>query len=105
MKLLLNLIFGALIGVSGTFLHNAYRPFGVVVSLLALVIGLRLNGNMYKSKLLQFIFVLGWIFVVVRASALGNGGEILIEANLYGNLFVFGGLGISFIALLRRFKF
>lgn len=104
MKLFVSAIFGALIGVSGTFLHNSYRPAGLVISLLALVIALQQLTKMYSSKSLQFIFVLGWIFVVVRASTLGNGGEVLIEANLYGNLFVFGGIAIAFLGLLRRIK-
>jgi len=105
LKIIFSLVFGALVGVSGTFLHNAYQPAGLVVSLLALIIGMRLNLNMYKAKLMQFAFVIGWLFVIVRASTLGNGGEVLIEANLYGNLFVFGGLGVAFVSLLRRIKF
>jgi hypothetical protein len=52
MKLLISLLFGALVGVSGTFLHNAYRPFGLIVSLLALLLGLRLVRNMYLSSYL-----------------------------------------------------
>lgn len=105
MKTIVSAIFGVLIGISGTFLHNSYRPAGLIVSLFALILGFRLLTNMYKSKLLQLIFILGWIFIVVRASTLGNGGEVLIEANLYGNLFVFGGLAIAFTGLVRRIKF
>jgi len=33
---------------------------------------------------------------------LGNGGEILIEANLFGNVFVFGGLGLLAISVFRK---
>lgn len=104
MKFVLSGVFGALVAISGTFLHNSYRPAGVIVSLLALVIALQQLTKMYKSKILQGIFVLCWIFVVIRASTLGNGGEVLIEANLYGNLFVFGGIAIAFVTLLRRIK-
>lgn len=104
MKALLALTFGGLIGVSGTFLHNAYPPIGLIVSLLALLLALRMLTNSYRSKILQFIFVIGWLFVIVRASTLGNGGEVLIEANLYGNLFVFGGMALSFVTLIRRIK-
>jgi hypothetical protein len=103
-KALVSLLFGALVGISGTFLHNSYRPFGLIVSLLALVLGLRLMRNMYRSKFLLSLFVCGWIFIVVRASTLGNGGEVLIEANLYGNLLVFGGVGLLVIGLLQKIK-
>ena len=50
MKYLLSLVFGALVGISGTFLHNGYRPLGVIVSLVAVLMGTRLIRNMYLSK-------------------------------------------------------
>lgn len=102
MKFLLSLLFGALVGMSGTFLHNGYRPFGLIVSLAALAIGTRLVRHMYLSKSANALFCLGWLLVIVRASSLGNGGEILIEANTFGNLFVFGGLALLAISLFRR---
>ena len=104
MRFILNLIFGALVGVSGTFLHNSYRPFGLLVSILALLLGLKMATNMNRTKLSQLAFVVGWLFVIVRASTLGNGGEVLIEANLYGNSLVFGGIFLCFVTLIRRIK-
>ena len=104
MKFFLSLLFGAFVGISGTFLHNGYRPFGLIVSLLALVMGTRLVRNMYLSKMANAFFALGWLLIIVRASTLGNGGEILIEANNFGNLFVFGGMAIIAISLLRKFQ-
>lgn len=97
-------VFGVLVGISGTFLHNSYRPIGILVSLFAIYLALKLVKNMQNSKFPQLIFVIGWLFIVVRASTLGNGGEVLIEANLYGNMFVFGGMAIAFLALLRKTK-
>ena len=102
MKYLLSLVFGALVGISGTFLHNGYRPLGVIVSLAAVSMGTRLIRNMYLSKLASALFGIGWIFIIVRGSSLGNGGEILIEANLFGNVFVFGGLGLLAISVFRK---
>jgi hypothetical protein len=104
MRFLFNLIFGALVGVSGTFLHNSYRPVGLLISILALWLGLKMVTNMSRTKVSQLAFILGWLFVIVRASTLGNGGEVLIEANLYGNFLVFGGVLICFVTLVRRFK-
>ena len=43
MKFILSIVFGALVGVSGTFLHNGYRPIGLLVSLVALAMGARLE--------------------------------------------------------------
>ena len=102
MKYLLSLVFGALVGISGTFLHNGYRPLGVIVSLAAVSMGTLLIRNMYLSKLASALFGIGWILIIVRASSLGNGGEILIEANLFGNVFVFGGLGLLAISVFRK---
>ena len=102
MKYLLSLVFGALVGISGTFLHNGYRPLGVIVSLAALAMGSRLIRNMYLSKLASSLFGIGWLLIIVRGSSLGNGGEILIEANLFGNVFVFGGLGLLAISFFRK---
>ena len=44
---------------------------------------------------------MGWFLVIVRGSTLVNGGEILIEANAYGNTVVFGGAAVLMISLLR----
>jgi hypothetical protein len=101
MKLFASLIFGILVGISGTFLHNSYHPLGVVVSLFAVWLGSRLVRNMYQSRSTNLLFALGWFLVIVRGSTLGNGGEILIEANLYGNLLVFGGAGLLTLSMLR----
>jgi len=101
MKLFASLIFGILVGVSGTFLHNSYHPLGVVVSLFAVWLSSRLVRNMYQSRSTNLLFALGWFLVIVRGSTLGNGGEILIEANLYGNLLVFGGAGLLTLSMLR----
>lgn len=101
MRVIVAAIFGLLVGISGTFLHNSYQPLGVMVSLLAVWLGARLVRNMYQSQLTNFLFAVGWFLVVVRGSTLGNGGEILIEANIYGNIFVFGGAALLMLSLLR----
>lgn len=102
MKSLLSLSFGALVAISGTFLHNAYRPAGLIISLLALSLALRLIRNMYLSKGSLALFAFGWLFIIIRASSLGNGREVLIEANLYGNLLVFGGAALISLPLIRK---
>jgi len=35
---IISILFGAGVGVSGVFLHNSYRPFGLIVSLIALLL-------------------------------------------------------------------
>ena len=102
MKTIFTLLFGVGVGVSGAFLHNGYRPFGIAVSLFAIWLGARLVRNMYRSQVSSLLYAIGWVAVIMRGSTLGNGGEILIEANIYGNLLVFGGVAILVVGLLRK---
>jgi hypothetical protein len=103
-RAVISILFGAGVGVSGVFLHNSYRPFGLVVSLLALVLGAYLIREMYRSRLNSWFFLAGWVLVIIRGSSIGNGGEILIEANLYGNLFVLLGAALLIGFTLRSRK-
>ena len=99
-----SILFGAGVGVSGVFLHNSYRPFGLVFSLIALLLGGYLVREMYRSRLNSWLYLLGWVLVIIRGSTIGNGGEILIEANLYGNILVLGGAALIFAFTLRSRK-
>jgi len=47
MRALLALLFGAAVGVAGTFLHNGYRPIGLIVALVAVGLGSYLVREMY----------------------------------------------------------
>lgn len=103
MKSLISILFGVAVGTSGVFLHNSYRPFGVIVSLIAILIGAYLIKEMYRSTLNSWLYLLGWALIVIRGSTVGNGGELLIEANLYGNVFVLAGAALI-VAVTIRFR-
>ncbi len=98
-----SILFGGGVGVSGVFLHNSYRPLGLIVSLIALLLGAYLVREMYCSRLNSWLYLAGWVFVIIRASSIGNGGEILIEANLFGNLLVLLGAALL-IGFTLRFR-
>ncbi|MFZ9719641.1 MAG: hypothetical protein ACO3T6_01715 [Candidatus Nanopelagicaceae bacterium] len=104
MRSMISLLFGAGVAVSGVFLHNSYRPFGLIFSLFALTVGAYLVREMYRSRLSSWLFLIGWVLVIIRASTIGNGGEILIEANLFGNLLVLGGAALLILFTLRSRK-
>lgn len=104
MRVIISILFGAGVGVSGVFLHNSYRPLGLIVSLLALLLGAYLVREMYRSRLNSWIYLAGWVLVIIRGSSIGNGGEILIEANLFGNLFVLLGAALLIGFTLRSRK-
>lgn len=94
-------LFGVGVGISGVFLHNAYKPVGLIASLAALLIGGYLVREMYHSRLRSWAYVAGWVFIVFRGSTIGNGGELLIEANSYGNIFVFAGFILILVFTFR----
>ena len=101
MKSIYALLFGIVIGLSGTLLHNSYQPLGLIVSFIAIWWAARLVISMYSSRSALFLFISGWGLVILRASSIGNGGEILIQGNVYGNLFVFGGLTLLALSVVR----
>lgn len=100
-RTLLAALFGVAVGISGVFLHNAYKPAGLFASFLALLLGGYLVREMYRSRLRSWAYVAGWVFIVFRGSTIGNGGELLIEANAYGNIFVFVGFILILIFTFR----
>ena len=101
---IVSILFGAGVGVSGVFLHNSYRPFGLIFSLVALLLGAYLVREMYRSRLNSWLYLAGWVLVIIRGSTIGNGGEILIEANLFGNLLVLLGAALILGFTLRSQK-
>lgn len=104
MNLLYSALFGAFIAIAGAFLHNGYQPLGLIASLVALVWSMHLIRNTFNRRVCSIAFAVGWIVVVLRASTLGNGNELLIQGNTYGNLFAFGGsLVIAVTLIMSRY--
>ncbi|NDE71518.1 MAG: hypothetical protein EB054_02230 [Actinobacteria bacterium] len=104
MNFIISSLFGGLVAIAGIFLHNSYQPFGVIASLIALVLGFSLVKNMYHQRLCTYLYSIFWIGLVLRAATLGNGGELLVQGNNYGNLFAFGGsLLLAILILTSRF--
>jgi hypothetical protein len=50
----------------------------------------------------KVITVIGWILISLRAGTYGLSQEILIISNLYGNLFLLGGLSIAAFVILKK---
>jgi uncharacterized membrane protein YeaQ/YmgE (transglycosylase-associated protein family) len=96
------LFFGAVIGFIGTILHNSYEPFGILLALLTTAVGISFTGQLFGAQKYKLIATIGWIAVVLRAGTYGASDEILIVSNLYGNIFLLGGLLIAFIAVVRK---
>ena len=96
------LFFGAVIGFLGVILHNSFEPFGIILALLTTGIGISFAGQLFGSQKYKLIAAIAWIAVVLRAGTYGVSHEILIISNLYGNIFLLGGLLVAFIAVVRK---
>jgi ABC-type transport system involved in cytochrome c biogenesis permease subunit len=96
------LFFGAVIGFIGVVLHNAFQPLGILLALLTTAIGINFAGQLFGAQKYKLIAAIAWLSVALRAGTYGMSSEILIISNLYGNIFLLGGLLVAFIALLRK---
>lgn len=98
---LMSALFGVFVGISGVFLHNAYQPFGLIVSSIALILATYLIREMYRSRASFLWFTLGWLFIVIRGATTGNGEELLVEGNGYGTFLLLGGVAWLVISFAR----
>ena len=104
MNIVISAFFGGLVGIAGTFLHNSYQPIGLFLSLIAVIWSLILVRQMFNRRSNSIAFSLGWIAVVLRGSMMGNGDELLIQGNAFGNVFVVGGsLAIVVLLIMTRY--
>ena len=102
MNFLKSLFFGSLIGFCGVLLHNFTPPFGYVASLLMTFLGIKVVGQRFFYLRYQIYAAAAWLAVVIRAGTPGNGDEILVYGNTYGNLFLLGGFIAIVTALITR---
>ena len=102
MNLIKSIVFGALIGFSATMLHNLYSPYGYIASLVLTFLGIRVIGQTLFKIRYQLIAALAWLAVVVKAGTPGNGDELLIYGNTFGNLFLTGGLVALLLGLIVK---
>lgn len=96
------IFFGGVIGIIGVILHNSFEPIGILFALLTTAIGINFAGQLFGGRRYKFFAALAWLAVALRAGTYGASNEILIISNLYGNIFLLGGLLVAFIAVLRK---
>ena len=96
------LFFGAVIGFLGVILHNSFQPFGILLALLTTAVGVNFAGQLFGAQKYKLIAAIAWLAVALRAGTYGASNEILIISNLYGNIFLLGGLLMAFIAVVKK---
>jgi uncharacterized membrane protein YeaQ/YmgE (transglycosylase-associated protein family) len=100
LKIIKAALLGLLIGFSATLLHNAFEPFGFILSLLLTYLGVLFVGKSFFYLRYQIIASATWLAVVLRGGTAGVGDELLIYGNTYGNLFLIGGFLTLLVALI-----
>ena len=96
------LFFGAVIGFIGVILHNSFEPIGILLALLTTAVGINFAGQLFGAQKFKVIAALAWLAVALRAGTYGASDEILIISNLYGNIFLLGGLLVALITVLKK---
>ena len=96
------LLFGAVIGFLGVILHNSFQPFGILLALLTTAVGVNFAGQLFGAKKYKLMATVAWLAVALRAGSYGASHEILIISNVYGNIFLLGGLFVAFIAIVNK---
>jgi hypothetical protein len=86
MKFFYAALVGALLGASATLLHLWLFPLGLILGLMANVIGIWAIGRVWRLQRFKFVAAVAWLFVVVQGATVGVGGELLIQGDLAGSL-------------------
>jgi hypothetical protein len=102
MKSLLSLIFGALIAIGATLIHQTLPPFGLLVSLSATFTAIWWVGRYFGKKRYKLWALLGWLIVIVRAGSFGVGQELLIQGDNAGSALLLVGFLLGTVAAVRK---
>ena len=96
------LIFGVVVGLIGVLFHNAYQPVGILLALLTTAVGINFAGQLFGARKFKLIAGIAWLAVALRAGTYGLSDEILIISNLYGNIFLLGGVVFATMAVFKK---
>ena len=88
MKFFYAFLAGALLGASATLLHLLLFPLGLVLGLVAVVVGIWAIGRAWRLRKYKVLAAVAWLVIVVQGATLGVGGELLIQGDLAGSLLI-----------------
>jgi hypothetical protein len=102
MRFFASILWGVILGTSAIFLHAAYPPFGLLLAVSGSAVGIWMIGRAWGKRYLKLLSVVGWFAIVIRASTLGVGSELLVQGNWSGNSLVVGGLLCVIVSVSMR---
>ena len=100
MKFFYVALLGALLGASATLLHLLLFPLGLILGLVATIVGIWAVGRNWRLRKFKVIAAGAWLVVVVQGATLGVGGELLIQGDLAGSLIILLGTFALVLAIL-----
>jgi hypothetical protein len=102
MKALFSLLFGALIAIAATLIHQSIPPFGVSIAIISSFTAIWWIGRRYGKKRYKFFSLFGWLIVIIRAGTFGVGQELLIQGDNAGSTLLFIGFLTGLLAALKK---
>ena len=96
MRKIYAIVIGAGLGAGSVFLHASLVPFGLILVLLATLVGIWSIGRMWGGRTLKVLASAAWTFVVIREGFPGINQEYLIEGTSVGISLI----NIGFLALV-----
>jgi hypothetical protein len=102
MKALFTFLFGAVVAISATLIHQTLPPLGVILGISATYFGIWYIGRRYGKRRYKFLALVGWLMVIARAGSFGIGNELLIQGDNQGSALLMIGFLTGLIAVLPR---
>jgi uncharacterized membrane protein YeaQ/YmgE (transglycosylase-associated protein family) len=95
-------LLGAIVGLVGVLLHNAFPPFGIILAIITTAVGINFAGQLFGFRKYKIITALTWLAVALRAGSFGQSHELLITSNSYGDIFLLFGLLVATLFALKK---
>lgn len=104
MKALASILIGGATAAAAILLHLQYPPLGLAIAAAGTYFTFRELVHHFYGKRYGFYAACGWIAITWRAAVPGNGNELLVVGNLWGEVLVLGGSAyvIGLAITLRR---
>lgn len=102
MKPVFSLIFGGLIAIAATLIHQSIPPFGVALAIISTFSAIWWIGRRYGRKRYKFLALFAWLVVIIRAGTFGAGQELLIQGDNAGSALLFMGFLAGLLAALKK---
>ncbi len=98
MKSLFSLVFGALIAIGATLIHQTLPPLGLLIALSATFAAIWWVGRYFGKKKFKVVALIGWLAVIVKAGTFGVGQELLIQGDNAGSALLLAGFVLGIVA-------